>query len=183
MLVALLSKRSLLGAAALSIGAIFYLVGLPLANNLVEGDHPFKAGQPYVVGDAYQVTPEPGWDLVQENEFITSISKSGATLILWPALPADEPVEDSINLTITALESDSKETWVVGTPQTFVTNAGDHGLRLVSHSETEVEEDWAITNGSLNIDLTATSPDSVWDSISADLDAMVASLVILGAES
>lgn len=177
--VGLLSRHSIVGGLVVGFIALFYILGVPLLNGVVEGDNPFKAGEPYVVRDSFQITPQPGWEIVTENELLTTIGSSGAQLVLIPAVAADQTLEEAIQPSIDGLEADTTNTWVISEPTTFVTDAGDHGIKVVGHSPTQATETWVISNGEMTVTLLATSPDSVWNAISPKMDAIAASVVIL----
>lgn len=178
--VGLLSKTSLTGGLVVLGVALFFIVALPWINQLVPGDNPFRVGEPYVVAGSYQITPEPGWEIASENELLTTITKSGASFVLLPPTEADgETLEGQINLTVQALENDASTTWVIGDPQTFVTGAGDHGLQVVAHSHDQASETWVIEHEEWQVTLVAQSPDSVWKSLSAELEAMASSVVFI----
>ena len=178
--VGLLSRHSIVGGIVVGAIALFYILGVPFLNGMVEGDNPFKPGQPYVVADSYQITPQPGWGIVEENDLFTTIGSSGVSLLLVPAVPADQSLEEAIQISVDGLEADTNNTWVVSEPTTFVTNAGDHGISVVGHSATQVNETWVISNGEVTVTILGTSPDSVWKSTSPEMDAMVTSVAILG---
>lgn len=181
--VGLLSRRSLTGGIVVLAVALFFIVVVPWINDLVPGENPFQPGEPYVVADQYQITPQPGWELATENELLTTISKSGANLVLLPAIEADgETLDDAIQVTILGFESDETATWAIGDPQTFVTNAGDHGLKVVAHSHDTASETWVIEHDGWHVNLLAQVPDSVWSSLSEELEAMAASVVFLDEE-
>lgn len=183
--VGLLSRRSLTGGVVVLAVALFFVLGVPAVNNAVEGENPFEVGEPYVVAGSYQITPAQGWKLDSESELFTTIRKSGSSLILTGAVDVEgQTPEESIQLTVTAFENDQTDTWVIGEPQTFVTNAGDHGVKLVAHgSESGASESWVVSNGSRSITVIASSPESVWSSVSEDLDLMVSSIVFSSEES
>lgn len=174
--VGLLSRGSIVGAVVVLAVVLSYAVVLPLVDNAVEGDNPFKVGEPFVVAESYRITPQPGWALEDANELFTTISRAGATLILTGAIEA-EPIEEALQPTLDAFAADTTNTWLVGETQTFVTNAGDHGVKVVAHGTDSAQESWVITDGDQNITAVASSPEAVWKNVAGELDAMVSSIV------
>lgn len=177
--VGLLSRRSIVGGSIVLAVAAFYLLALPIIDNSVGGESPFRPGDPFVIADSYTIVPEPGWDLEAAGDLFTTLKKGESALILIGAAPQDQSPEEAIGVQITAFENDETTTWVIGEPQTFVTNAGDHGVKLVAHSPKQASETWIIANGELSTTLVATTPDSVWNSVAEGLDAMAGSVVFL----
>ena len=173
--VGLLSRNSLMGGAVVLLGALFFLIGLPWLATVLDAN-PFEAGQPYTVAESYQITPAPGWSINSESELFTTIGKSNAQLILTPAVDSEQTPQESIDLTITALENDATSSWVISEPQTFVTNNGDHGLKLIAHSETLASETWVITSGDQQITIIAQVPDAIWPNLTEELEEMVATV-------
>lgn len=158
--------------------ASVFIFGVPALNNAVEGENPFKAGEPYVVVDSYQITPEPGWEL-ETNDLFVTLKKSGGSYLLTPAVAADEPLEEAIQPSIDGLANDPSNTWAIGEPVTFVTNAGDHGIKVVSHSATQASETWIISNGESSITIAGFTPESAWTVLSPEMEAMAASIAFL----
>lgn len=181
--VRLLSRRSVVGGSVVLAVALFYILALPIIDNSVEGENPFRPGEPFVVADSYSIVPQPGWDLESEAEIFTTLKKGESTLVLVAAVSQEQSPEEAIDLTVTAFENDETTTWVIGDPQTFVTNAGDHGVKLVAHSTNDASETWVIANGEMSTTLVATTPDNVWASVADELDAIASSVVILDEES
>lgn len=162
--------------------ALFYILAVPYLNTLVKGDNPFEAGQPYVMFDAYQITPQEGWE-VEVSELFVTLTKSGASMVFPGPLPPDETPEDAMQKAIDGLKADTTTTWVVGDPTTFATTAGDHGVEAVAHSDTQAWQSWIITNGESNIQVLSLSPDSIWGAIKDEMEAMMTSVVYLDGEA
>lgn len=177
--VGLLSRRSLLGAIVVLGVSLFFIVVLPIINSAVKGENPFIPGQPYVVSGTVQITPQPGWELGVSSDLLTTITKSGASFVVVGAAPADQTPEESIQGAIEGLQADQNNTWVIGDPQTFVTDAGDHGVKLTAHTTNDAQESWAISSGEVSTTVLATSPDSVWGSVVDELEAMASSVVFV----
>lgn len=181
--VGLLGRRSVVGAAVVLGVALLFILVLPLINHAVRGPNDFRPGEPYVVGGNVQITPAPGWQLDSTSELFTTLAKSGAVLVITGASPADATAVELLQPTIDGLNGDTTNTWVVGEPQTFVTDAGDHGASVTGHSTDTAQETWVIISGDMSATLVADSPDSVWATVSPELDAMAASVVILTEET
>lgn len=174
--VGILGRRSLLGGIVVLAGALFFIVGLPWLSQVFD-ENPFEAGQSYIVAESYAITPVPGWSLSGESDFFTTFEKSGATLVLTGAAPSEGiPPRDQLENSIIAFENDTTATWIIGEPTTFVTDYGTYGVSLTSHSETLATETWIISDGDLDVQIIAQVPDSIWPSITDELDIMVASV-------
>ena len=179
--VGLLSRRSIVGALVVLGVALVYIVVLPMADSAITSD-----GESLAVGEAHpvgcdilltQITPQPGWELDPVfDELYSSFSKSGASLLVVAAFPSTQTAEELMQTSVDAIAADSNTTWTVGDPQTFVTDAGDHGIKVVSHSPREAQENWVFVVDGHATTLLATSPDGVWTSIVDELDAMVRSV-------
>ena len=178
--VGLLSRRSLIGGTIVLAVALFYILGVPALNDAVKGENDFTVGEPYVVGGSVQITPFEGWELdPSSNELFSTFTRAGAALVITGAVPLAQTPEEWAENTRKGLEADTENTWVVGDPQTFVTNVGDHGVSITAHSPTTAQEAWFITTDTMSVTLIGTSPDSTWTTVSPEMDAMVASVVIL----
>lgn len=177
--VGLLSRHSLLGGAVVLGVALFYIVAVPVINGLVKGPNQFEVDQPFVAFDSYQFTPEEGWELESANDLFVTISKAGANVVFTPLVPADQTLDEAVRAVGDALSQDQNNTWVVGEPVGFVTDVGDHGATLTSHTTNQASQTWAITDGTSNVTVLATSPDVVWPSVSDEIDSMVKSIVFL----
>jgi hypothetical protein len=111
--VALLGRRSLLGGAVVLGLALFYILGVPALNGLVPGENPFKVGEPYVLFDGYQITPQDGWELENANELFVTLTKAGAGLVFTGPVAADITPEAAVE---TASEGLKAPAWSA-TPQ------------------------------------------------------------------
>ena len=175
----LLGRHSLLGGVVVLGVALFYIVAVPVINGLVKGENAFEVGQPYVAFDSYQFTPQEGWELESSNDLFVTLSKAGANVIFTGLAPADQTPDEVARAAGAALSQDQSNTWVVGEPVPFVTDAGDDGAMVASHTTNRASEIWVITDGTSNLTVVATSPDAVWSSLSDEIDAMVKSVVFL----
>lgn len=99
-------------------------------------------------------------------------------VITGAAEPSQTP-EEWAAATRAGFDADTANTWIVGDPQTFVTNAGDHGVSITAHNPNDAVESWYITTGTMSVVMSGTSPDSTWTTVSPEMDAMVASVVIV----
>lgn len=182
MSVGLLGMQSLIGAAVVLGVALFYIVAVPVINGLVKGQNPFEVGQPYIAFDSYQFTPQEGWDLVSSNDLFVTLGKEGSNVVFTELVSADQTPEEAILTAIDALAQDQANSWVIGGPTAFVTNDGDHGVSATSHSTTQATQIWVITDGTSNLTVFASSPESVWVSLNDEIVTMVQSIVFLSEE-
>lgn len=177
--VGLLGKRSIFGAVLVLSLALFYAVALPAINSSIHGEGDFAPGEPFIVSGTVQITPAAGWELNSSNELFTTLTKSGASLLLIGAVENDASLEEQADLAIAGFEADTQNTWIVGQPQTFTTNVGDHGISVTAHTGSDASDSFVIRHGALTTSLIATSPEGVWVSVTSDIEAMIASVVIL----
>lgn len=175
-MVSLLSRRSIIGAVVVLAVALLYALGVPALNSLVKGENPFEPGEQYVVADSYRITPAEGWSLDLSNDLFATFNKSGAQFIPTIAVEAERTPEETIQLLIDGLYNDPEETWVVGSPQTFVTDAGDHGMEVVALGPDRAQVIWVISNSMMSITAVGDAPAAVWDSVDDDMGAMVRSI-------
>lgn len=180
--VGLLSRRSLVGGILVLGVALLFIFGVPALDHLVRGPNDFRPGEPYVVGGSVQITPVEGWSL-EESEFFTSFTKSGASFLITPAVPDEQTPEEQAELTRTAYENDTTATWVIGQPQTFVTDAGDHGVRLTAHSAQQASDSWFIASEGQSVTLIGTTPEGLWTSLGPEMDRMARSVVVLAPDT
>ena len=183
--VGLLSRRSISGAIVVGVIAVLYIAVLPWIGHIASGEQSFDAGEPYVVAGSVQITPQADWKLdPTSNELFTTLTKSGAALIITGAVADDRSAEEMAQTASEGLRADPENTWVIADPQTFVTDAGDHGVTVVGHTPSTANESWFIVTETQSITILATSPDGVWASVSSEMDAMVRSVVLVdgGAE-
>lgn len=176
--VGLLSRHSLLGGAVVFGVAIFYIVAIPIINGLLKGENPLEVGQPYTMFDSYQITPQEGWE-VEDGEVFVTITKAGSSLVFTGPVPADKTPEEAIETGKQGLEEDASDTWEVGEPTTFVTDAGDHGASVSGHTAETALESWVITDGTSNVTVLSSSPSGVWISVADEMEAMVKSIDFL----
>lgn len=158
--------------------ALTFIIGLPALNHAARGENDFRPGEPYVINEALQIVPADGWQL-ETSEFFTTFKKNGASLIPTPPVEKERTGEEWAQWITETLEGDTTNTWVIGSPQTFVTNVGDHGVSVTAHSPTEVSISYYIYTEDLSVSLAGTSPDSAWASVADDMDAMAASVQII----
>lgn len=177
--VGLLGRRSVTGALVVLGVALVYMVGAPVLSS-VAGDSDFSPGQPFVVGGNVEITPAPGWALdPSSSELFSTLTKNGVGMVVVPASPATQAAEQMAQEAVDGWAADTENTWVVGDPQTFVTNVGDHGVSVTAHSTDEVQESWSIVTDTQQVTILATSPDSVWATTSPEMDAMIDSVQVL----
>ena len=139
--VGLLSRRSILGAVVVGAIAAFYIAVVPWVGHIASGEPSFTPGEPYVVAGSVQITPQAGWQLdPTSNELFTTLTKSGASLIITGAVAADRTAEEMAQTAADGLRADQNNTWVIAEPQTFVTDAGDHGVTVVAHTPKTANE-------------------------------------------
>lgn len=177
--VGLLGKRSIVGAVVVLSVALFYAAALPAINSSIKGEGGFVPGEPFVVGGTVQVTPAAGWELEGSNELFTTFTKSGATLVLIGAAENDASLQDQADLAIAGFEADTADTWVIGQPQTFTTNVGDHGISVTAHSTSTASESFVIRHDLVTTTAILSSPESVWVSVTGDVDTMINSIVFV----
>ncbi|WP_061963083.1 hypothetical protein [Demequina aurantiaca] len=174
--VALLNKQSIGGAAAILLCALFFILVLPAISDHVKGED-LTVGVPLAVGENLQVTPPPGWVLSNTAEGgMTSLTNSGAQLVITSAAPATESVATRIQTLADALADDPNNSWVVTPPSTFTTTAGDSGATVTAQSKDAATQVWVVSDGNLQTTLVLTSPLSVWDGISDSANAIAASV-------
>ena len=176
--IGLLSRHSLLGGAVVLGVALFYLVGVPFINGLVKGENPFEVGQPYEVFDSYEITPQEGWQL-EANDLFVTLTKAGASLVFTRPAPADQTPEEAIETARQTFQADTSGTWQVGEATAFVTDAGDQGVTISGHAAEKASQTWVTTDGTSNVTVLASSPSSVWASVTDEMEAMVKSIVFL----
>jgi len=180
--VGLLGRRSLLGATVVLGIALMYILALPALNHAIKGEGDFAPGEPHVVGGNLQITPAPGWDLDDSSGLLTVLSKAGATFVPTPAVDNEQTAEELAQVGIDGLKADTSNTWVIGEPQTFVTDAGDHGVSVTAHTTDQTQMTWVILNGSRSATIISYSPDSAWPTLSPEMNEMAASVVFLDDE-
>lgn len=177
--VALLDRRSVVGAVVVLGVALFYIVALPFVQHAVVGDD-FAAGEPYVVGGTVAITPAEGWALDESSsELFTVLTSSGASLLVTGAVEADSSAEEMAKSVIEGFEADDTQNWVVGDPQTFRTGAGDHGVSVTAHASDAGTAQWVIVTDSQSVTLAGTAPDSAWHAMVPELERMVESVTFV----
>ena len=178
--VGLLSRRSLIGGTIVLVIALLYVLGVPALNGVLKGENDFTVGEPFVVGGTVQITPYEGWALdPSSSELFATFTRAGASLVITGAVELTQSPEDWAENARKGIEADTENTWVIGDPQTFVTDAGDHGVSVTAHNPNTAIESWYLTTDTMSVALVGNSPDSTWTTVSPEMDAMVASIVIV----
>lgn len=157
---------------ALSLGLI---LGLPaLATTMHGGGYP--ADEPFEAAPGLQVTVAEGWEYDDSSGIFYTFTRAGATLVLVPAVGSDQSVEEALQVSTDALEQSS---YLVTDPQTFTTDAGDSGMVVSGHSDTEASATWIIEHDGGQATFLLTGPDSTFSETYEAADALVQTAVVL----
>ena len=73
---------------------------------------------------------------------------------------ATETSGEAIEPTLLFYEQATDIHWEVGSPQPFVTDAGDEGVSLIAHSAARAEVSYAISSGTVSVTMAGAVPDS-----------------------
>lgn len=176
--VGLLSRRSITGGLVVGLIALIFIVAVPALVPVFNTDA-FSPGRPFVTAGGIQVTPAPGWSLGGDGVLFTTFERAGASLVFTPAVEAEGTAEELAQRGIDGLEM--TDGWVVGDFETFVSDAGDHGIHYAAHDPTTVAQNWVIDSADgLRATVILSAPEGVWASMVDDVDAMIRSIVIVG---
>lgn len=81
---------------------------------------------------------------------------------------------------IDILTGDTVNTWIVGSPQTFLTNVEDRGVSVTARSPAGASVSYHVYTDDPSAALSGTSPDRAWASVADNMDTMVESVHIIG---
>lgn len=179
--VALLNRRSVGGAVGILLSALFFILVVPAINDALQAEG-LTVGVPLAVGEDLQVIPPPGWVLSDTEGDFTALTNSGAQIVITPAKAATQSVSAHIEAQATALADDPDNSWVVTSPTTFTTAAGDSGATVTAQSKDSGTQVWVIANGDLQTTLVLTAPVAVWDATIDGANQVASSVKFLPAE-
>lgn len=174
--IALLNRRSVGGAVAVMLTALFFILVLPALSEMVAQDD-LEVGAPVAIGQELIVTPEPDWALSDHTTTtFTVLTNSGAQLIITPASKFTVPVANQIKKAADAIANDPDKSWVVAPATTFATTAGDPGATVTAQSKETSTQTWIVAHDGLQATFVLVAPLAVWDKVNASATAIVESV-------
>ncbi len=171
----LVTSPSWPGALLVLALALALILGLPaLAATMHGGGYP--AGEPFEAAPGLQITADEGWEYDDSSGLFYTLTRAGATLVLVPAVATDQPLDEALQVSTDALASAS---YVVTDAQEFTTDAGDRGMVVSGHTDTNASATWIIERDGGQATFLLTGPDSTFAETFESADAVVRSAVIL----
>lgn len=165
-----------LGALFVLVLSCLYAFALPALSNAVTGVGRLAAGEPFQVVEGLEITPLDGWRVESSGERLTTLTKGGASLVFAPVGPRRD-IHDEIEIATAAFDSDPNADWDVAPAREFSTDAGDRAWAIEASSPSTSQVNWFVVHGGSEANIVGTSPDSVWSTVSDEMDQIVRSVV------
>ncbi len=178
------SRTQVVGSLAIVGVVALWALALPFINSLVEGENPFKAGEPYDLGGGASIVPLEGWSLdASSSEGVVTIMRKGAgTFTVVAGIESDQPIEDALQLAIDGFAGDPSGThWETGGIVTFETDRGAPGGSVTAHSTTDANSTWIIDDGVRSVTALGGSSETTWPSLGPEMDTMARSVDLYAA--
>lgn len=175
----LTDTRSVVGAAAILLGVLFFLLVPPFVDDRTSYSELTPDGR-IAVDEYFSFQIAGGWEISERSEIFLIIAKGGAQAVVPGSVEADPSIAvDAYAQTLAdALSNDTTTSWRVSPVQPFTTDAGDEGVTYVGHSPDQATAVWIVQANGRQVDLTVIFPETSFDTLYGDAEAMARSIEI-----
>ncbi len=173
-------RSQIIGSAvALAIVGLFVGV-LPLVASSLPDPNKLVAGERYELGNGVSIIPADGWsrDPASDPLLFVILIKSKTRMIFAAPLKHGLTMEDTLQATITGLNTDTTTHWQVNDMSFFATDAGLRVGTVTGHAPNDAVDNWVVSDGTHMVTIVATSSHTSWTALHTEMDGIIRSLEI-----
>lgn len=175
----LTEPRSLIGAGAVLLGVILLLVVPPFVDDRTGYAEVSEEGR-IAVDEYYSFEIAGGWEITQRDELLLILAKGGGQVLTSASVDDDAslPIEEYAQALADGLASTPDVSWRVTPVQPFTTDSGAEGATYVGHSTDQATAVWVVGDNGRQATFSAVFPETSFDTLFADTEAMALSIEI-----